>query len=280
MDITWSIFPKFFKHLSIQQLAELIGQVGLDTTNLVIRKGYWVAPDTLETDAPAFVEAMRSAGLEVRFATAGFMPEQLIADDTPLAVLADCGITEFRMGYFQWDETRSPSACIETARGQMEQLAGICQRRGIRAVYQIHHGTLVPSPWSVWQLVRGLPAEYVGVMLDPGNQAMEGWEKWRRSMALLGDHVVAMGIKDAGVFRDGDPAGEAKGWRRKLEVPLTEGVVNWYEVVRALREFDFAGTFVYMPFYHNDNPQKMTETLAEEVAYLRDVVRQVEQEEA
>ena len=278
MNITWSVFPKFFRRLSVDQLAGLIKEVGLDTTNAVIRDGYWVTREGLASELPAFVKAMDGHGLKVRFVTAGFMPESLLADETPLKVLADCGLTEFRMGYFQWDKSTSPGQCMEDARGQMARLAELCGKYGLRAVYQVHHGTLVPSPWAVWYMLKDLPAEQVGVMLDPGNQVNEGWEKWHRSVKLLGDHLVSMGIKDGGVYRDGDPAGEAKGWRRTLEVPLTEGVVNWYEVVRALKAVDFTGTFVYMPFYHQDDISAMRKVLAEEVAYLRNVVQTVEAE--
>src|SRR5687767_4371131 len=100
MNIRWSVFPKFYQHLRLPELAGLIREVGLDTTNLVVRDGYWVSRKTMDRDLPVFMKAMRDAGLEVRFATAGFSPDELFADDTPLALLADNGIGEFRMDYF------------------------------------------------------------------------------------------------------------------------------------------------------------------------------------
>jgi sugar phosphate isomerase/epimerase len=161
----------------------------------------------------------------------------------------------------------------------MEQLAALCEARGVRAVYQVHHGTLFPSPWSAYWLVSGLPAKAVGVMLDPGNQVFEGWENWHRSALLLGEYFVAAGIKDAGVYRDAARADEPqKGWHRRF-VTLQEGVTDWHEFVAALKAVDFQGTFVWMPFYHQDDPQKMTQKLQAEVAYLRNAIAEVREEQ-
>ena len=54
MRVTFSIFPKFFRHLDRAGLAALVRGAGLDTTNLVVRDGYWVTPARLATEAPAF----------------------------------------------------------------------------------------------------------------------------------------------------------------------------------------------------------------------------------
>ncbi|MGC9453414.1 MAG: sugar phosphate isomerase/epimerase family protein [Phycisphaerae bacterium] len=277
MDITFSIFPKFYKHLSVDELASLVREVGLDATNLVIRDGYWVQPDSLAKDVPAFVKAMDSAGIEVRFATAGFSAGEIIHDEEPLKILADNGIADFRMGYFRGGD-KQPAEALAEARAQMCQVASVCERVGIRAVYQVHHGTHIVGPTAAYQLLKGLPSEYVGVMLDPGNQAFEGFEKWSRSAALLGQQLVAIGVKDVAWVRDESQAAEPhKGWQLQWAT-LDEGITNWYDLVTALKANFFNGTFVWMPFYDEDDPDQMTCKLKHEVAYLRKVVADVEAE--
>jgi sugar phosphate isomerase/epimerase len=278
MNIRWSIFPKFQKHLDVQALAALVREAGLDTTNLVIRDGYWVSRADLAAELPAFLRAMRGEGLEVRFATAGFSAEEMLADPAPLSLLADNGITEFRMGYFKGDGPDVRGA-LRNARHKLEQIVALCERRNIRCVYQVHHGTLVPGASAAYHLVEGLPARWIGVELDPGNQTFEGFENWGRSARLLGEYLVALGVKDSAVVRDPARAEEpGKGWSRHW-CPLYEGVVNWYDVARALRSVDFAGTFVFMPFYDENDPAEQARKLKREVAYLRRVVAAVEAEE-
>ncbi|MFP3937732.1 MAG: sugar phosphate isomerase/epimerase family protein [Phycisphaerae bacterium] len=278
MNITFSVFPKFYKHLSVDELASFIREVGLDTTNLVIRDGFWVRPDSLAEDVPKFVKAMELAGLDVRFATAGFSAEKIIHDEESLKILADNGIPEFRMGYFRGGD-KPPAELLAEARAQMCQVACVCERVGIRAVYQVHHGTHIVGPTGAYHLLKGLPSEYVGVMLDPGNQAFEGFEKWSRASALLGEQLTAIGVKDAAWVRNAAEAAEPhKGWKLQWAT-LDEGLTNWYELVRSLKSNFFNGTFVFMPFYDEDDPDEMTRKLKGEVEYLRKVVADVESEQ-
>jgi len=275
MQIIWTLFPKFYRHLSPEQLAELVREVGLDTTTVVIRNGYWVTYDRLAEELPAFCKAVRKAGLEVHWATAQFMPELLLSDDSALAILADNGIREFRMGQWHYQTGPDVRGKLAAARVELERLVPICQRHGVRCVHQLHHNTLVSSPSGIYQLVRGLPSEQIGVAIDPGNQAYDGMENWHRSVHLLGEYLCGVGVKDTALTRDPARA-EApdKGWRREW-APLDEGVTNWHEVIAALDEINFAGTFVFMPFYDPDDPEEMTRKLRREVAYLRRVVAAV-----
>ena len=275
MNIRWSIFPKFYRHLSPEQLAALVREVGLDTTNLVIRDGYWVTRAKLMAELPGFLETLRGEGLRVQFATAGFEPDEIESDPAPLRFLAEHGITEFRMGYFRAGG-REVRAALDAARRRMETIATLCERANIRCVYQVHHGTLIPNASAAYPLVKDLDPRFVGVELDPGNQTFEGWENWDRSAHLLGKYLVALGVKDSTLSRDPAKAAQPnKGWTRRW-CPLDEGVVNWYDVVRALRAADFGGTFVFMPFYDENDPAAMTTKLKREVAYLRRVVAEVE----
>jgi sugar phosphate isomerase/epimerase len=273
MNAIFSIFPKFFRKLSAEEMAEMVHAVGLDTVNLVIRDGFWCKPDSLATDVPAFVKTMEQADIKVHFATAGYMPQDVLADDTPLRVLADNGVREFRLGYYR--KAGEPGEVLDRARGEMTQLADLCDQLDVKAVYQVHHGTDIPSPSAIWHVVNGLPGEHIGVMLDPGNQANEGFERWSRAASLLGDNLAAIGVKDAEVTQDASRIDEeSKGWSTDWTT-LDRGVTNWYELVRSLDAVDFDGTFVWMPFYNEGEPEIMKEKLAGEVKYLRKVVEDV-----
>lgn len=275
MKPVWSIFPKFFPHLDPQGLAELVREVGLDTTNMVIREGYWVTPDDLARTARAFVEAMSAQGLTIRYATAGYSVETLVQDDTPLAVLADCGIREFRLNYFQ-DDPGDIRHSLAQARAGMEAVARICERRGIRAVYQVHHGRMLNNSLGAWHLVQGLPERYVGIKLDPGNQCFEGWKNWRKAANLLGGYLAAVGLKDTVVRHEASRANEpGKGWSRHW-APAYEGVVNWQDFFTAMRGAGFSGTYVLMPFYDESQPDVQRDKLKREVAYLRQVAAAVD----
>lgn len=100
MNLTFSLFPKYYQRLDVRGLAALVREVRLDTTNAVIRDGYWVSPANLGRELPAFVNGMRAEGLEVRFCTAGThrLNSPLIrlhSQCSPIAGLPSFGWTTF-----------------------------------------------------------------------------------------------------------------------------------------------------------------------------------------
>jgi len=274
MKAVFSIFPKYYKHLDVHGLASLVREVGLDTTNVIIRDGYWASPSGLAADMPVFMHAMRVAGLNVSFATTDYSVASLLSDPTPLAILADNGITDFRLGYFK-ELPEGPRASFTAARSELERLVPICERYGLRAVSQLHHNTMLSSPSAAWHVINGLPARWIGIELDPGNQSFEGYEDWGRTARLLAGYIVAAAVKDTLLMRDALRTSEPdKGWQRTW-APIDEGVVNWHDFLKSLAVIDFAGSYVFMPFYHEDNPELMTDNLKREVAYLRQIMASI-----
>jgi sugar phosphate isomerase/epimerase len=226
MKPVFSLFPKFYREYTPQQLAELVRHTGLDTVNLVVRDGYWCEPGTVPRDAPRFVAAMRDCGIAVHFATTDLHAQDIIQQAQILETFSSCGIRDFRLNHFHARE-RSVQDALRDVRGHLEALAPLCQQFAVRAVNQLHHHTLVPSPSVAFHLVNGLPPEEISVELDAGNQAFEGFEDWTRSVELLGPYLSAVGVKDTAIGRDMSRADEDdKGWRRSW-APLSEGVTNW-----------------------------------------------------
>lgn len=276
MNHTLSIFPKVLARLDVRALAAVLRDVGLDACNVVIRDGFWVTPDGLASELPRFARALRNEGITVNFATAGYSAEQLAADPAPLAVMADNGIADFRMGYFRLEGAGDRRAQLADARRQMETLAALCERHGVRAVYQLHHGMLVSSASAAWRLVEGLPAAHVGIELDPGNQSFEGTENWAFAAGLLGEYLAAVGVKDTVVVRDSARGADSdKGWHRRW-APIDEGVTNWRELSICLKRVGFSGPFVFMPFYDSDHLEVLIPKLKREVAYLKQIVESEE----
>lgn len=273
MNPTLSIFPKFFKDLSLDELAELVREVDLDTTNAVVRNGFWVEADNAAAALPRFVKEMASREIQVRFCTWADPPRTFVDEPDRLGIMADSGITAFRMGYFQPGD--DPNAAIRDARDTLPRLAALCEKHGLKAVYQVHHNTLMASPSSMYLLIRDLPPEHLGIMVDPGNQLFEGYERPDRTAALLGPHLAAAGIKDACLSRDESKRAEPrKGWSRRW-CPLMEGETDWHAFLKPLHDRDFSGTFVFMPFYSEHDPALMRRLLKQEVAYLRRAIADI-----
>ena len=261
-----SIFPKFLPHLDADTLCARLAGCGLDGVNLVVRDGYWCRPGSLAEDVPRFAATARRHGLAVPIATACWEPTEVIADPARLRLLADQGITAFRTAYLP--RGGDPRAAFAAARGLYARLAEICLAAGVRAIHQVHHGTLIASASAAWRLVEGLPPTAIGIKLDPGNQMHEGWEDPGWAAALLGPHLAAVGVKDV-AWRRGDGCdGPRKGWTRDW-APCDEGCIDWHAVAAGLRAAGFAGPLVFMPFHTTGDTDAHLAAVAREVAWVR-----------
>lgn len=49
------LFAKFFTHLSANELMDECAKLGIDGPTLLIRDGYWVSNDNMETELEKFI---------------------------------------------------------------------------------------------------------------------------------------------------------------------------------------------------------------------------------
>lgn len=274
----YSFFPKTLADLSVTQLAQFAKDAGLDACNAVIRDGYWTTTENLADTFPSFVSQLRDAGIEVPVTETDWDPDQALSDasfERHLDTIQSAGVNDIRLRQLnsggRFGGVGDVVAELEQAARSLARLADLAEKRDCRFIYQVHHKTLLASPSSLYPLVKDLDPKRMGVMLDAGNQLIEGFENWLRSCRLFRDHLAAFGVKDTAFYRnpDASPEDPAKGWSFKF-VPCNEGLANWREIGAALRDVHFDGPLVFMPFYPDSkSPDTLLPTLRQEVAYVR-----------
>ncbi|TMV49583.1 TIM barrel protein [Paenibacillus mesophilus] len=270
MNHVYSLFPKMLGQVSVERLAGILQETGYDCVDLVVRDGFWVTPGGIKQEAASFVRSMQRSGIRVEFATTAFTPETLTADSSPLDILADLGVTGFRMGYFSYTDSIGLAVQLDKARGQMEKMAELCSARGMKAVYQVHHGysQLIQHSFSALAVVKGLPPEHVGIMLDPGNQYHEGREHFGKAVSTLGEYWAGIGVKDVVMKLDpNNKHSPGKGWSAAWS-PCHEGVINWHEIGKSVRQYHRPILFNVQPFYYPQDLALHTAAMKEELAYI------------
>lgn len=262
------LFAKFLTSMSEKDLMKQCKELGFDGPTLTIRDGFWTPPDDLSKVKP-FIKAAEDEGLEVKYAQIPYLPDAPEADEC-FAVLAENGIEQVRLDWMKrprgvgFDARTLPDAAKKLA----EAAENLGRRHGIRAVMQIHCNKYPHNATSMYEAVKDFDPRYLGVKLDPGNNVMsEGYEHLDYQVSLLRDYISVLGAKSAGIFRD--PTREyANGWYREV-VPSQEGMIDYKELYSYLKEIDFAGPTVLMPFYDADDPEKLLKDLRDELAYFK-----------
>ncbi|WP_176706159.1 sugar phosphate isomerase/epimerase family protein [Paenibacillus hemerocallicola] len=270
MQAIHSLFPKLFQGESLEGLADSLHETGIGSVDLLIRDGYWVTPSGLGKEAPDYVQYMQQRRIEVPFATTSYTPEMLLKDPGPLEVMADLGIRSFRMGYLQYDASVPLDSQLTDARVRMEKLAELCSKHRMKAIYQVHHGRsqLIQHSMSALTIVRDLPPEHVGIMLDPGNQYHDGRENSGKAVALLGRYLAAIGVKDVAVMQDASKRHlPNKGWST-VWAPCQEGLIDWHEISESMQVLDSPVIVNLQMHYHLPDRRVLLDTLREEWAYV------------
>jgi len=267
-----TFFPKFLRDFDVHQLAQVAVNAGLNAVDLVVRDGYWTPPEDLARTLPPFSRVLEQAGISVASAIIGEDAARLAANPEPLAILAENGIPEVRFGWFPRDG-RPAREQIAAARAALDRLAPRLEQYPVRALIQLHFGTLIACPSAAWSLLEGRDPRHFGVQLDPGNQVIEGHEDWGYACELLGDFVASVGIKDTRprLVPEGTRVRIIQDW-----APLSQGSIDWIAIAVALKKIGFAGTLDFMPFYHPEDPSALATALIEDVRILREYFGQGE----
>jgi len=137
-----------------------------------------------------------------------------------------------------------------------EDLAG---KYEVKANVEIHFGTICPSASSAYRLVSNFDPRYVGVIYDPGNMIYEGYENWRLGIELLWSYLAHVHIKNAR-WELSSGAGKVKRWRPVM-CSLSEGFLDWREVILALEKVGYEGWLSFEDFSKGDTITKLMQNL-------------------
>lgn len=141
------------------------------------------------------------------------------------------------------------------------EVAALADRFGVQALLEMHQRTICPSAALAKQVVAGLPAHLVGVIYDPGNTVVEGSEDPRLALAILGEHLAHVHLKNAAHER----AGDGGPWRHRW-TPMDDGVLDVPAILRLLDGAGYRG-WVSVEDFSAARPAR--DTLAFDAAYLR-----------
>ncbi|MET4619031.1 sugar phosphate isomerase/epimerase [Arthrobacter sp. 2762] len=216
--------------------------------------GFWAGnqatwPMTgLEDSLPEIARLTSEAGLE--YSGLGGYPRCDDHDgvERVLAATAALGARQVRVNVLPLGDStmggQEPSGLsypelFEATREHYEWVAGRAAHYGVKALVELHHGTVTASASAARRLLEGLDPNHVGVIHDLGNLLIEGWESPLPALELLGPYLAHVHVKNARWVRtdDRDEAGAAV-WVNEW-APLTEGQGSVLAYFKALAEVGY-----------------------------------------
>jgi sugar phosphate isomerase/epimerase len=204
--------------------------------------------NNLCTLEPTVEEARRArrlseeAGLEIPGLGTYVALGDLEAAHEAMRFAVTAGVPQVRVGAGAPDG-RPYEELFDAAREFLAGVEDLARSHGVKALIEIHHKTICPSASLAQRLVSSFDPGLVGVILDPGNMAQEGFEDYRIGAELLGPYLAHVHIKNSAFER---PAGGGV-WEPRW-APLEDGVVDFGQVFEALEHVGYDGWLVMEDF--------------------------------
>ena len=143
---------------------------------------------------------------------------------------------------------------FDKSRKDLEKVLAITRPYGIKTLLEIHPGRINPSPSSSLRLVEGFDPKEVGIIFDPGNMVVEGFENCRMALELLGPYLAHVHVKNLGWFR------EENKWQWKY-LPTFDGMADWTAIITLLNKIGYSGWYSLEDFSNRPIELKIEEFL-------------------
>ena len=227
-------FSKHLPRMNGRELARTLKRLGFDGVDLTVRPGGHVDPKRVTNDLPVFVDAIRAEGLTVPMITT-----ELLSDADPVAqptleTAARLKVPFFKPGYYRYKfvEVRKE---LESAGQQLQGLADLSRRHGMRLGYHNHAGYIGGPVWDFSPFVERLDAATVGYYFDVRHAVVEGGDGgWRTAFDLVAPRLSMIALKDFFWEKGGG------AWRQQ-DCPIGEGMVDWKRYFAMLAKARFHG---------------------------------------
>lgn len=144
----------------------------------------------------------------------------------------------------------------------------IVKRYKVQAVLEIHHGTIASSASLAFQIVKDFDPKYIGVIYDPGNLVIEGFENYNIGLQLLNKYVAHVHIKNSKLIIKGKRADKSKIWVGKF-CNMLEGFADIRQFVKDLKNTGYKGWLSNEDF----STRVTREKLQADYKYLRDIAK-------
>jgi len=152
----------------------------------------------------------------------------------------------------------------ERAAGCFRQVAEVAEQTGVMVTFEIHMNALHDTAAATVRLLESIGSSHVKAALDAGNMLpLQRAETGPEAVKLLGAHLGYVHMKNCKLL----PGGGAD-----YAVPLGGGHIDFYAVLRALRETGFQGDYCIEYCGKGD----ATPRAEGDLAYLMGLLREVE----
>jgi sugar phosphate isomerase/epimerase len=280
--VKFSVQTAVLPELTREQVAEKLSAHGYDGVEWRVHEDYHISPKELVSRAREIKRLVDDHGLEVSCLT-GYAP---VTDLTQQRWFAEaCAVMNcprYRPGAVLYDGTRNYRDLYQATVDALGTVIETASTFGVKPILETHFGTIAPSASLAFRLVEHFDPGKIGVNYDPANLVIEGREAWQMGLELLGPYLDYVHAKNIAWVRE-------NGTWRWVFASMSDGQVDWAEVMRALDRVGYSGYVSFENFHlvpmrskgyvgedltqHAEAFRDIDQRLDEDLRYLLDLTR-------
>jgi sugar phosphate isomerase/epimerase len=210
------------------------------------KPGFWSGNrSTLQstwTDAQfkAVAEMTAAAGLAVPSLAAYIKCGDLALTERIMKVAKIFGSPCIRVGQPGYDGTRHYHEMLAEGQKFLAQVETLAKKHLVKALIEIHPGTITVSASSAYRLVSPFSPDYIGVIYDIGNMVGEGYENYQLGTEMLGAYLAHVHVKTYG-WKSTETADLQKRKWETYGTVFSEGLVDFPKLFSALKKAGYKG---------------------------------------
>jgi len=200
-----AVFSKLYQELKLdfEQSAAVTAEAGLDGVDCAVRSGGEIEPERAGEQMPRYAEALRRRGVGMLLLTTGIVGVSSAHAGEVLRTGKGLGIRYYRLGYWSHRPGRPAEELLAEIHSSLKDLAEMNKELGVCGVYQNHSAGKDRSRRNagcdlaeLYEMVKDLAPEQVGVAFDLGHALLEHGERWREHFERLKPHIRVAYVKD------------------------------------------------------------------------------------
>ena len=263
-QVTFSVFTKPWKTLSLGELGALVRGFGFDAVELPVRPGYQVQPDTMETGLKEAVRAFADEGIVVKSVAAptdgvrpGFIGELI-------AACAENDIPVIRV--FPFIRPDEPYLEGEArVQNELESFLPLLEQCRVTVGVQNHCGPCFTGAMHLRHLIERFDPQHIGAILDAGHTGLSG-EEPEHAIDMVWSHLCMVNFKNAFRRLRTGPEAEQAEWQ-VYWTSARHGLSDWRRYAAELKKRRWRGTACLTAEY--SDPNAVDRLIADDLRYTK-----------
>lgn len=241
----------------LEDLVPLMKKIGYDAIEPAIgyKKALWdtnsqwhISIDKLEDDLRNLKKLGDANGIKICSLASGAPMADPVVLERFLAAAAAVGCPCVRVGPPGYDGKTKYKDLLEKAIKNMEGVEKLSKKHKVKSVFETHMHNIIPSASAAYRMVSNFDPDYIGIVYDPANGMVEGWEDF--GVDLLDKYIAHVHIKNLSWVPDKDGQVDyfCDGRWRWVFSGVNAGVTNWSKVIKALKAINYGHAISFEDF--------------------------------